>query len=251
MTQVSEAFPYSSFIPSYVNGLQISRTSTTVLSVAPGSILDSTGTFQLSLGVAQAITATNTGLNGLDTGTFAASTVYAVYLVADPVTQQATGAMISASFTQPLLPFGYSAFALVGYATTDVSTHFLPGYWSAGIGCPRLFMYDAPQATAVTAGAATTYTAVSLETLVPLAALRPVWIATNFTPNVAGHGLYMQPQEATGDAITILGQVATVHMTNNSLLYANSNSTHMQINYKVTDAADAVAINVAGYEFFI
>src|ERR1700730_8672197 len=102
---------------SYANGLQISNDGTTpntILDISAGTILDSNLTYQLSSSAVIKINAASTGLNGIDTGSFAASKVYAVYLVADPVTQQATGAMISLSLTGPLMPQGYNAFALLG-----------------------------------------------------------------------------------------------------------------------------------------
>ena len=252
MNRTSKAFPYSSFIPSYINGLGISNDATTpntLLDVAVGNCLDSTGTFQITLGTAAVINGATNGLNGLDTGSLAASKVYAVLLVSDPVTQQASGCMISLSTTAPLMPFGYSAFAVIGYVTTDASVHFLKGYWTAGNGASRLFMYDAPQATAVTAGAATTYTAIDLSAFVPLLDNRPVWIATAFTPGAASRTLNMQPTGATGDAITVTGQVTSVVVTSNSLLMSKTASAKPEISYKVSNAGDAVAINVAGYEF--
>ena len=236
---------------SYANGLRINYSSTTAFTVESGDILDSTGVYQLTLSSTATVSSATVGLNGIDTGSLAASTVYAVYLVGDPVTQQATGVVFSASLSTPLLPFGYSAYAKIGYITTDASSHFLLGYWSAGNSTSRIFMYDAPQATAVTAGAATSYTAVSLETLVPLIDKTPVYINTAYTPNAASDTLKMQPQAGTGDAITITGQVAAVVVTSQSFLFSSKNSTHQQINYKVSSGSDAVAINVAGYQFFI
>lgn len=236
----------------YANGLQIIYSSTTAFTVALGSCLDSTGNFQLTAPSTITVTATSTGLNGIDTGALAASTMYAIYLVADPVTQQSIGAMVSTNLTTPLLPFGYSAYARIGFIATDASSHFLLGYWSAGNTSDRLFMYDAPQATAITAGAATTYTAVSLETLAPLATnLRRVWIYSTFTPGAAGRQLFLQPQQGTGNPIIVTGQVTAVIVTSNSFLFSNLNTTHQQISYKVSNAGDAVALNVAGYEFGI
>jgi hypothetical protein len=252
MTAVYRQFGQVPF--SYANGLGLSNNATTPntkLDVAAGSILDSTQAFQLTLGSSVTINAAANGLNGLDTGSFAASTVYAVYLVADPVTQQATGAVISASLTGPLMPFGYSAYALIGYAVSDASTHFLKGYWTAGNSTSRLFMYDAPQATAITAGAATSYTAIDLSALVPKVDNLPVWIYSDLTPNAAGDTLKLQPTGATGDAITITGQVTTVHVTTSSLLYAKLSSSLPKVSYKVSSGTDAVAIDVAGFQFFI
>ena len=248
----SKAFPYSSFIPFYFNGLGISNDATTPntkLDVAAGSCLDSTGTFQLSLSTAVVINAASNGLNGLDTGSLAASTVYAVYLVSDPVTQQATGAMISTSLTGPLMPFGYSAWSLIGYVVTDASVHFLKGYWKSADGALRLFLFDAPQATAVTAGAATSYTGVSLAKWVP--AFNNVYaiINTAFTPGAASRVLDLQAGNATGDQIIVTGQVTSVVVTTQSNVLSQLVAGVPTINYKVSNAGDAVAINVAGFYF--
>lgn len=254
MTQTLRSYPYGSFLPNYANGLGISNNATTPntkLDVATGTILDSTGTFQLVLGTAVTINAATTGLNGIDTGTFAASKVYAVHLVCDPQTLQTAGCMISLSSTAPTLPTGYSAFALIGYAVTDSSAHFLKGYWTAGNGTSRLFMYDAPQATAITAGAATSYTAVDLSALVPTVDNLPVWVATSLTPSAAGRGVFLQPTGATGDAVISLGQVTSVVVDANNLVLAKLSSSLPKISYKVSNGSDAVAINVAGYQFFI
>jgi hypothetical protein len=245
---------YAQNVWKYANGLAISNNATTPntkLDIATGSILDSTGVYQLNLTTAVTINAANTGLNGIDTGTFAASKVYAVHLVADPVTQQTAGAMISLSATAPTLPSGYGAFALIGYAITDASTHFLKGYWTAGNSNNRLFMYDAPQATSITAGAATTYTAIDLSALVPNVDNLPVWIASAFTPGAASRVLNLTPAGATGDAIAITGQVVSVPVTSNSLVLAKQSSSLPKISYKVSNAGDAAAINVAGFQFFI
>ena len=176
-----------------------------------------------------------------------------MYLVGDPVTSNLSGCMISLNQTTPLLPFGYSVFGKIGYVTTDASSHFLLGYWTAGIGSARTFFYDAPQATAITAGHGTTYTNVNLITLVPASVERPVWISTSYVPATAGNTLKMQPGNATGDAITITGQVAAIAVTSNSLLMAQtvviSTVASPVINYKEANASDAVAINVAGYQF--
>lgn len=246
----------------YINGFAISNDGTTpntLLNVAAGSCLDSTGTYQVASNTSIQINSAINGLNGLDTGTIAASKIYAVYLVWDPVSFQPTGAMLSLSYTQPLMPFGYNAFLLIGYVTTDSSVHFLKGYWTAGNGSLRTFTYDSFQATAVTAGAATTYATgpVNLITLVPNINNTPVSIYTNFSGNAAGDTLSMQAGNGTGDQQIITAQVvtATAHMTTLSNLIAQSvvisTVSSPVINYKVSSGSDAVAISVAGYTWFV
>lgn len=238
----------------YANGLKLSNNATTPntkIDCATGSILDSTGVYQIVVDSALTLNAAVNGLNGLDTGSFAASKIYIVYVIADPVTLQAEGLLMSLSETAPLMPFGYSVFAKVGYAISDAAVHFLPGYWTAGNSATRKFVYDAPQATAVTAGAATSYTAVALTNLVPAIEGTPVSIAFAFTPGAASRTLKMTPGNGTGDAVTITGQVAAVVISDNVEVFSRVTSAVPEIDYKVSNGDSAVAINVAGYTFFI
>jgi hypothetical protein len=236
----------------YVNGFKISNDATTpnsIVNISAGSALDSTGTFQVVTTTSLAVSNLISGLGGLDTGTVAASKLYALHVVFDPVTLQPTGGMLSLSATAPVLPFGYNSFSLVGYVATDSSSHFLLGYWNNNNSGTRTFFYDSPQATAVTAGAATSYTAVDLSALVPLVDGIPVWIASSFTPGAASRTFNLQPVGGTGNAITVTGQVTAVVVTSNSLVMAKIATAKPEISYKVSNAGDAVAINVAGYEF--
>ena len=234
--QTSKAFPYQSFIPFYFNGLGLSNDATTPntkLDVAPGSCLDSTGTFQLTLSSAVVINAAANGLNGLDTGSLAASTVYKVYLVADPVYQQA---------------FGYSAYALIGYVTTDASSHFLAGYWSDNDSPRRTFVYDAP-IIALSAGTQTGSTGVALTAFVPPVSNSQVGIYMFFAANAAGNAANLQGYNSTGDAVTLIAPVATgvANTTANVSVLAQLNSAAPSIKYKV--AAGALSLYVTGYTF--
>lgn len=248
--ETSKVFPYSSFIPFYFNGLGISNNSVTPntkLDIAAGSCLDSTGTFQLSLPSSVTISAVTNGLNGLDTGSLAASTVYKVFIVCDPVTQQASGAMISASST-PLLPFGYSAYALVGYIVTDASSHFLLGYWSDNDSARRVFTYDAP-IIALNAGTQTSYTGVALTAFVPPVANTSVSMYMLFAANAAGNAANLQGYNSTGDQVTLIAPVATgtANTTEIVSVLAQLNSSAPSIKYKV--AAGSLSLYVCGYVF--
>jgi hypothetical protein len=250
---------YGAYPFSYANGLQIANDATTpntVLTVGSGVTIDSTDTFQMINNGVISINAATNGLNGLDTGTFAAAKVYAVYLVSDPVTLQPIGAMISLSLTAPLMPFSYSAFRLIGFATTAAGgATFLPGYWTTGNSGFRLFMYDAPLATAVTAGHATTFTNVNLIAAVPNLNDVPVLVYTSYVPATAGNVLELQAGNATSYQAKVTGQVATVAVTTTSLVLAQTVSLTSVlspvINYLESNVSDAVAIDVAGYYWTI
>lgn len=239
----------------YTNGLGISNGADSPdfkVDVAVGSTLDSTGVFQMDLSAPISVNGAIVGINGLDQGVRLASKVYSVYLISDPVTQLTTAGLLSLSATAPLLPFGYSSFKLIGYVVTDSSINFLKGYWTAGNSTTRLFMYDAPRATAITAGAAVTSTPVALTTLVPAVNNLPTWFATAATGSAASRVLSLTPGSATGTAVKITSQVAAVVVTSNSLVLSQLVGGVPTINYMWSaGGGDAVAINVAGFEFRI
>lgn len=257
----------------YINGAVLSNDATTpntVLDLSAGICRDSTNTYDLNIGnfngqtntsatanVSTTINCAVTGLNGLDTGTLGASKMYYVYVVADPVSGNPTGAVVSLAVPSvgPIMPFGYSAFRHVGYAATNSSSHFLLFYQSGNNNARRL-TYDAPQATAITAGAATSYTAIDLSALIPTIPVNQVvQIAFNYNANAAGDTLKLQPVNGTGDAVTVTAGTAggTAHSTGNVEVIAQivAAGTKPEINYKVSSGSDSVAIDVAGFNFYI
>jgi len=239
----------------YINGLQISNDATTpdeIIDVSVGSCMDSTGVYQIVVDSALSADNTVSGLNGLDTGTVAANTLYAIHVVADPVSGLPEGLLLSLSATAPLLPFGYSVFRLIGYVRTDATSDFLLGYWTAGNSSSRQFMYDAPIATAVTAGAATTDTAVSLATFVPAVDLTPVWIKFAMTPAAASRTLTLKTFGAVGDMYQATSQVTAVVLRDSALILSKLNSGAPSIEYLWSaGGGDAVAIDVAGYQWLV
>lgn len=245
----------------YKNGLNVSVASNTTLSIASGQCRDSNDIMDIAIGSAPLNGSTTTapvtlnaavnGANGLDTGTFAASKVYAVYAIGDSRYYQAPATLLSlASNSSPTMPFGYDSYRKIGYGVTDASVHFLPAY-VAGNNNVCQFFYDAPQATAITAGNATSYTAVDLLTLVPPVDQTPVSIFTALTPGAAGQGVFLQGFDSTGDAVVNLGQVTSVVLNSYNTVLAQLDSASPKIKYKVSNAGDAVAINVAGFTFYI
>lgn len=244
---------YNQALFPYAYGLGLSNNATTPntkLDVAAGSILDSSKTFQLNLEAGITINAANVGANGIDTGALAASKVYKVFLIQGTASGYGSAGLISL-LDAPYLPYGYDAYALIGYVVTDSSSHFLKGYWTDDKSPLRTFMFDAPQATAITAGNATSYTAIDLSALVPAVNNLPVFIDSALTPSAASQTLKLQPAAGTGDMVTITGQVAAVIVTSQDLVIATLASSLPKINYKVSAGAAAAAINVGGYQFAI
>ena len=69
---------------------------------------------------------------GLDTGTVANNTWYAIYAIYNPTTTFADY-LFSASFTAPTLPSGYTKKKLIGALLTDGSANILPGKWIGNV----------------------------------------------------------------------------------------------------------------------
>lgn len=250
----------------YMQGFAVSNDATTpntVLNIAAGQCRDSNDVMDICLGAANpnlagittaaplSLNAATTGVNALDTGTLAASTVYAVYIIADSRYIKATASILTlASNSSPLLPFGYDSYRQIGYAITDSSSHFL-AFYQVGNGGQRQFFYDTPQATAITAGAATSYTAVDLSALVPNVANTPVVIFSALTPSAAGRGVFLQGAQSTGDQIVNLGQVTSVVLNSYNTVLAQIASSKPEVKYKVSNGSDAVALKVAGFSFSV
>jgi hypothetical protein len=238
----------------YKNGLILSNDATTpntIIDISAGQCRDSNDTIDIVSNAVILLNAAVNGVNGLDTGTFAASTMYAIYMIADSRNFQVPAAMLTlASNSSPLMPFDYDSFRLIGYWASNGATHFYPGYYS-GVGADLLFTYDAPIATAVTAGASTTYAPVVLTTLVPPINNLPVTINSIFSAAAAGDILNMQGFNSVGDAITIIAPVATgvANTENYDLVLAQLNVKAPTINYKVS--AGTVAIDVAGFNLYL
>lgn len=88
------------------------------------SVSDGATSFNSLLTVSLNINSATSGANGIDTGSIANTTWYAVYVIFNPSTLTTAG-LISTSFSSPSLPSGYTQFARVGSARTDGSAHFI------------------------------------------------------------------------------------------------------------------------------
>lgn len=233
----------------YINGLLLSNDATTPntkLDVAPGVCRDSNNLIDINLGnylglsgigTANSVTVINfavNGLNGLDTGSIAASTFYYVFAVADSSGKNVPGAIASLSASAPTLPFGYDSIRLIGAAKTDGSSHLL-AYYTSGSGSTKYFQWDAPIAVTVTAsGTSASYSAMDLSVGVPASAFGRASIKWKWTNNAASDTLNFTPSGATGDFETFIGQVAGVAMEDNFVVLPLVVSSVPKLSYKVS-----------------
>ena len=248
----------------YIQGLGMSFvTGGLTLGVAAGQARDGTNTNDLVLQAPVVINTAAAGVvNGLDTGTLAANTMYAVYVIGSsnsaiagsngnsPLPANsgpAVGCLMSKSFTSPALPFGYDMCRRIGAVLTSGSSLILD-FTQAGNGTTRAFWYADNVPTAVSAGNATAFTAISLAASVPVTAGAATFecILTSDAGGDRWLGL-----RATGSSSAI-GQTVT-SATASSISHSSITSPVgllagvASVDYRVNNAAAAAVLNVFGY----
>jgi hypothetical protein len=253
----------------YITGLQLSCASTTLLAVSPGAARDSNNSIDMVVGLNNyfeidipavqfqnykpglLINSTINGANGLDTGTIAASTQYAVYLIGDSRHYQNTAAVLSlTSNIGPIMPSGYDSYRLIGFIQTDGSSHFVYATHKPQNIAGLLTYFNSPALQVLSGGNATTFTAMDLTTnaAVPTTTLPNVIVTllVVFTPAAANDIVQFRPtgSTATGNLPTITGVAAGFAQTQYIQVIAGVGSSKPEIDYLVTSSSDAVTVSV-------
>jgi len=153
-----------------ISGLNLTRTGNRTLSIGAGQCKDTTDTkvLQIAAGSTVDIDADSTGINGLDTGTIAASTAYSVWVVKGSGN---VGGLLSASFDAASVSFpsGTTAVRRVGTVITDsAGTPALIPFGQAGGSNERKMTWTTAASTrkVLDKGKATSWTAVDISSLV-------------------------------------------------------------------------------------
>lgn len=126
--------------PQFGEGCRAESSSPTVVKLTAGSLFSSVGFLPISLATFVGIDTAVTGVNGLDTGTLAARTWYAGYLIADSTGVNASAGLISTSFTAPTLPGTHDLFRRCFALFTDDVPGFRD-FIQTGNGARRLYQY--------------------------------------------------------------------------------------------------------------
>lgn len=246
----------------YINGLKLTYLTATTMSVSAGKCSNSTNVNDISVGLPQNVAATQTGVEpvpagsgavtintaangagGLDIGSMANDTFYAVYAIGDSYGENEGSALISANLSSPLLPGGYDMYFRIGFIKSNGSAQILP-FRQDGCGLDRWMWYDAPIATGVTAGSSATYASVDCSASLPAATPTMVNFYCVFSPTGTNDKLVLAPGTSTSTLgyATLSGTGAAV--TGNLVCPTDSPVTDA-VDYKVTGTA--TAISVAAY----
>lgn len=254
--------------PLYIDGLNISMASTTVLAIAPGQARDSLDQLDLPVGYPNYnggvlpapsflncpqplfINSAVVGANGLDVGTLGASSFYIIYLIGDGSGFKPVAGLISLYSNQfPLLPFGYSSIRRLGFISTTAgsifdATKILNERYSKSY-------FLQPSVSVLAGGNAVAFTSIDLSTAIPTTTDPFViaYINVIFTPSAVGDVVQFRPtgSSATSGLVTIVGLQAGVTQTECVAVMSGVSAGQPKIDYKVSVAGDAVSVLVEGY----
>jgi hypothetical protein len=228
----------------YINGLNLSLTSDEVVAVASGACRDSSNVNDIVVSSDLAVSNIISGAGGLDTGTVAINTFYAVFVVADSTKYNDPVGLLSLSATDPTLPGGYDMFRRIGWVKTDGTSDFLE-FRQQGASNDRWMWYDIAIATDITAGASATFAAVDVSGGIPdLTVSGELNMLSVFTPTAGNDTLELRPGSSSAAAgyARASGAVAAVAETTNLVCPFDVTT---GVDYIVTGSA--VALSVAAY----
>jgi hypothetical protein len=227
----------------YVNGLQLSRTSDSLLAIAAGAARDSSNVNDIVVAAALEINGATVGANGVDVAALTTSSHYAVFVIDDSTGFNAAAGLLSLLST-PSLPGGYDIYRRIGWVRTDGTSDLLE-FRQQGESTDRWMYWDVAIATDITAGSSATFAAVDMSNGVPdLTVSGIVDMLTVFTPTAGNDTCELRPggsSAAAGYARASGAVAAVIELTNLVCPFDVTTG----VDYIVTGSA--VALSVAGY----
>ena len=244
----------------YVQNMEASYSSATVVAMAAGQCRDSTNVFDIFINSAISLDLTKNGINGLDTGTVAVSSIYSIYAIMSPLlsnTQDTSGYIASLNTTNtPFLPPTYSVVRHVAWVVTDSSGN-IQKFYQSGHASERTYWYDtAIQTAAITL--ATSYNTVDLSVGVPPPggiSNREVVLSGAYTPSTAGNSFTLSPTSAsiatTPNIAPVSGPVISQAFDYQRLVNVGVSTGKAAVSIKSSSASDTITMFVAGYREYL
>lgn len=247
-----------------MQGLQVSYASNTTLTVGAGLCRDSSNTMDIVIGnsplnnftVTAPITvnAAVNGYNGLDTGSLANNTWYALYMIGDSSYKNPPGAILTlASNAAPKLPIGkYDSYRLRYYVLTNASAQFLQFYMIAD-NANIINVWDS-SINVLTSGSSTSFATISLGAAVPPVSSALVRFDASYYGNFGSNQFYLRPtgSAATTGAVTASCVAAqrTQILQVDCLALFNGGASAVEIDYQV-QSGDQLSLAVNSFEYSV
>lgn len=228
----------------YVNNMQFTYTSDTTITLAAGQCRDSTNVTDIAVTSGVVLDAAINGANGLDTGSLAASTWYAIHAIGSSGYLKPGAYILSTSATAPLLPSGYDVFRRIGWVKTDGSAH-IAKWETLGNFETRTYFWPTTALLLNAQGNANTFAALDLSSAVPSTA-RQVFINWSLVPNTAANLATFRETGNTAGApnLFVSAPVAAKASAGQIMVLTN---TAQNIDWKTSEASDALSLYVTGY----
>jgi hypothetical protein len=240
----------------YMYGAHITWVSATTLRVQPALCRNSTNLVDINLGNYFETGATNTtvdaetnGANGLDTGSLANNTWYALFIIGSSTNSATPSLLLSASIFSPLLPDGFDCFRRIGWARTNGSAEILK-FLQTGSGGKEYYQWDEP-INVLSAGSATTFTTIDLSDAMP-PQTTPVHLNISYTPAAAANTASVRPGGSSAAAgstpIVVKGSTDAVAIRFPTITTNPGEISDVVALQYIVTASDALTIDVAGFE---
>lgn len=191
----------------------------------------------------------SSGAGGLDTGSEATSTWYAVHVIGDKAGNNAPAAMLSLSATVPTLPIGYDVFRRVGWVRNRSNGNLLR-FCQTGNGLDRWIDWDASDGQyVISGGSANSWTPVSTASYVPSTA-NFIRIVFYLDTGVAGGDNYLNIRRSGGSGdyhdyyspgVATNGDYFTLAAT----AYVDDSQS---LDYAISPVDGSVYISIRGYQ---
>lgn len=235
-----------------IAGLQLQFNTVAKVDILKGQSVDSTDDLRMFSNATITVDIGVSGANGLDTGSEASDTWYAVHLIADKFGTSPVAGLFSLSATAPTLPTGYNIFRRVGWVRNNASSDFLD-ITARNNSKTRQFFYDRNKndSRVLQNGSASTFTIVGLGSYVPPTSTH-VHLLVGFetgSGGAAANNLSLRPADFA--IANPLWHVAPGIVSANKMfiLFSMPCDSSQDIEYKVSNSThNTTTIHVVGYD---
>jgi len=231
-------------------GLHLKSYSASEIKILPGfcSVPDPSGDI-VRLEDELIISLENTGKNGLDTGSEAASTWYYIYIIKNIKTLEVAG-LFSASPDNPTLPQDFTLSKRIGVVRNNSSSDLFR-FYQTGSGTSRLYWFNEDQFDfiALDDGNALNPTEIDLTNFMPSTA-RDVYLSVNFATGasgLAGDFVRLRPAGSGNNTPSWAIRPAIVGNVKSFWQVRMPVSSDQKIEYWVIRPANSVTIVIQGF----
>jgi len=232
----------------YVNGMRLTWTGNTAISVDAGQIRNRENSFDITFDAARTIDGTINGAGGLDTGTLTLNTWYRVFVIYQKTGYSLPDLIISKSDI-PTLPSGYDDYIRIGWLRTNASSQFIH-FYQGGNGNAKVYEWNSA-INVLTGGNATSHTLIDLDGAVPPSDFTHVVFNAAITPNSAGNTIEIARSTTSTAGAFLSGSVAAVKQIGELSVICGYVTEKAGVNYKVSNASDSAYVDVRQFIDYI